>query len=108
MTFFLKKNGGRMSQKIDIKCWMSFVKKIVDVICETFVKKHYCVRCIQSKNGHIYFIVRKKEGGCWVLRSTVYIKKSGMSLKAFSAGFAITTVFWCGLIFSTLILSSCI
>ena len=33
--------------------------KIVDVAHETFTKKYYLVRISQSKNGHIYLIVRK-------------------------------------------------
>ena len=35
-------------------------KNLVDVIQETFTKKYYIVRISQSKRGHIYLIIRKK------------------------------------------------
>ena len=38
-------------------------EKIVDVIQETFTKKYYFIKISQSKNGHIYLIVTKKEAG---------------------------------------------
>ena len=40
--------------------------KIVDVIGETFTKKYYYVKISQSKKGHVYLVLEKKEGGCLV------------------------------------------
>ena len=35
--------------------------KIVDVVHETFIRKYYFVKILQSKFGHILLIVRQKK-----------------------------------------------
>ena len=37
-------------------------ENILDVIYQTFTRKHYLGRIFQSKTGHMYLIVRKKKG----------------------------------------------
>ena len=39
-------------------------ENLVDVIQETFTKKNYVLRISQSKKGHIYLLLIKKEAGC--------------------------------------------
>ena len=47
---FEKKGRKKMSIKTRHRVLDELCEKIVDVICETFAKKHYCVRCSQFKN----------------------------------------------------------
>ena len=49
--------------------------KIVDVVHETFTRKFYFVKILQSKKGHIYLIVRKKKGDLLKRKKTLCIKK---------------------------------
>ena len=37
-------------------------ENLVEVIQETFNKKHYIARTYKSKRGHIHFIIRKNRG----------------------------------------------
>ena len=54
-VFFEKK------KKMENTVLEKLCNKIVDVINQTFTKKYYFVKISQSKKGHIYLIVRKKE-----------------------------------------------
>ena len=49
--------------------------KIVDFMGETFTKKYYLVKISQSKKGHVYFVVRKKEGDCLVTNCLHFIAR---------------------------------
>ena len=60
MTIFFAKEKKTMENKVlDKLC-----ENIVDVIYQTFTRKHQLVRISQSKTGHIYLIVRKKGVVC--------------------------------------------
>ena len=57
-VFFVKKKTMQRQQNIlDQLC-----DKIVDGIGGTFTKKYYLVKISQSKEGHVYLVVRKKRG----------------------------------------------
>lgn len=49
--------------------------EIVDAVSETFTKKYYFVKISQSKNGHVYLIVKNKRGRLLSEGSTVCIEK---------------------------------
>ena len=55
--FIFKKDKTKRQQNVVLE---KFCNKIVDVINETFTKKHYFVKVLQSKKGHVYLVVRKK------------------------------------------------
>ena len=59
--FFEKKknkNGEKKNQNTVLK---NLCNKIVDVINKMFTKKYYFVKISQSKKGHVYLKVSKKE-----------------------------------------------
>ena len=59
MNIFFSKEKKTMENKVlDKLC-----ENILDVIYQTFTRKHYLGRIFQSKTGHMYLIVRKKKGG---------------------------------------------
>lgn len=49
-------------QKVENETLEKLCNKIVDGVYETFTRKYYFVKNLQSKRGHIYLIVRKKRG----------------------------------------------
>ena len=61
--------------KMENETLENLCNKIVDVVHETFTRKFYFVKILQSKKGHIYLIVRKKKGDLLKRKKTLCIKK---------------------------------
>ena len=65
----------------------------VDVIYQTFTRKHYLVRISQSKTSHIY-CKKKKGGGCCLRKRMCFTAEFLMSLEVFLVGFVKNRHFW--------------
>ena len=71
-VFFEKKKKKMQRQQNILE---QLCDKIVDFMGETFTKKYYLVKISQSKKGHVYFVVRKKEGDCLVTNCLHFIAR---------------------------------
>ena len=92
--FYLKETlffQGR--QKVENETLEKLCNKIVDGVYETFTRKYYFVKNLQSKGGHIYLIVRKKTGRPIGEEKTSFIKKYSMFLQVLLNGSVIDMIF---------------
>ena len=55
----LKRERWKVDNKNELE---NLCDNIFDAIQGTFVQKHYVTRILQSKNGNIYLLMRKKRG----------------------------------------------
>lgn len=80
-------------QKVENETLEKLCNKIVDGAYETFTRKYYFVKNLQSKRGLIYLIVRKKTGRPIGEEKTSFIKKYSMFLQVLLNGSVIDMIF---------------
>lgn len=82
----LKRERWKVDNKNELE---NLCDNIFDAIQGTFVQKHYVTRILQSKNGNIYLLMRKKEVVLSVLKRNIFVRKYIMSLPTCFVGTAL-------------------